>query len=119
MNTQENARFWVWVNGAWSKLTLAPGQRLERHSFETTDEGWSSYAESWELSSDGHELRRETTSDGCDCDGRLTTGCDAMAIADPSHYLPCGPYEPAGMYRPNWIDAGGWQRDQFAEAAGY
>ena len=112
-----NARFWEFVNGDAVKLTLKPGQTLEHYQGGRTDEGWQSTATTWSLDADGRMLRREITSDGADCDGRLTSGCDSIAPADPAGFVPM--YYTPQLRRPDWRDAGGWQRDQYAEAAGY
>jgi hypothetical protein len=111
-----NVRFWEFINGSHVKITLCPGQRLAWDQFERTDEGWSETWETWELSKDGLALERECGSDGQDCDGRLSRGHTAIASADPFTFVDC--YEFAGK-RPDWQDADDWQRDQFAEAAGY
>ena len=111
-----NARFWAWVNGAYVKLTLEPGQRLSWHKGECHDEGWSSLEESWELSRDGVWIEREWVSDGTDCDGRLTRGGEMLAKADGSTFMD---YSGDGYFCPDWVDAAEWQRDQYAEAMGY
>jgi hypothetical protein len=111
-----NVRFWEFINGSHVKLTLRPKQRLAWDQFERTDEGWSQSGETWELSADGLALERESFSDGVDCDGRLSRGNSSIASADPFTFIPC--YQFAGK-RPDWQDGDGWQRDQFAEAAGY
>jgi hypothetical protein len=112
-----NARFWEFINGAPVKLTLTPGQTLHHYQGGPTDEGWSSEATSWRLSNNGRMLRREHTSDGADCDGRVSSGCDAVALPDPADFVPL--YYSPELSRPYWRDAGGWQRDRQAEAAGY
>ncbi len=117
MNKPKNCRFWIFINGAPVKLVLAPGQTLELYQFETTDEGWSSSALSWALSSDGQTLSREHTGDGSDCDGRLTSWNDYRASADPETFT--GLYLEPDLMRPVWIDAEQTIVDQYAEAAGY
>lgn len=113
----KNARFWEYHNGSPVKLTLKPGQTLSHWQGGATEEGWHSEATSWHLSSDGELLRREFTSDGADCDGRLTQGQDSLALSDPADFVPL--YYSPELLRPDWRDAGGWQRDQYAEAMGY
>ena len=112
----KNVRFWEYINGAYVRITLQPGQSLSWYQGGPTDEGWSSQAEKWSLSDDGAFITRESVSDGCDCDGRLTRGYDVVASADRSTFVEC--YEFDGM-RPDWQDVEGWQRDAYAEAAGY
>ena len=113
----KNARFWIFINDAPAKITLKPGQALSHYQGGATDEGWQSTAETWELSTDAQTLTREHISDGADCDGRLTRGCDSIASADPATFS--GLYYTPELMRPDWQDADQYQRDQFAEMAGY
>ena len=66
-----NARFWVWINGGYVKITLQPGKSLEHHKRWTHDEGWSSETVRW--SHEPYGIYRRTWTDGRDCDGRLST----------------------------------------------
>lgn len=111
-----NARFWTWLNGAYVKLTLKPGQTLSWGQGGPTDEGWSSVEESWELSEDGEVIVRECVTDGSDCDGRLTQGTTMIASADGATFCD---YAGDGHFRPDWQRDDAWQRDQYAEAMGY
>lgn len=120
-----NVKLPVWVNNAEAWIKLKPGQTLSWEKCEPTDEGWNYYAESWELSADGQELRHQYVSDGADCDGRLRSGGEYIAAASRHNWRP-NPYKiewtPAGYVSPlypDWISRDEWQRDQFAEAMGY
>lgn len=108
-----NARFWAFVNGCHVKITLRPGQTLGHATGGPNEEGWSSEFVEW--THEGDHLRRESGSDGADCDGRFSTGgvdvCDLDHIASYT--------TPRGVKVPNWRDADRWQRDYSAEAAGY
>ena len=104
-----NCRFRTSHHGSDVIITIRPGQRLNPDERGPTDEGWSSFSQVWELSDDGTELRREITSDGCDCDGRLTQYYDQIADAfrlDNSRW-------------PHWVDVHSEVYDQFAQAANY
>lgn len=112
-----NARFWDFVNGDAVKLTLKPGQRLDHYQGGRTDEGWQSTATTWSLDAAGVFLTREIMSDGADCDGRMTSGCECIAAADPADFVPM--YYTPELRRPNWQDVDRYHRDHAAEAAGY
>ena len=115
-----NCRFLVFINGDDVKLTLRPGQTLEHFQGGATDEGWSSEFESWTLSDDGDELRREYVTDGSDCDGRLSHYATAYASTDPdSFHAGHDPYKQRPALFPYWTEASREQRDYAAEAAGY
>lgn len=120
-----NVKLPVFINGARAWIKLRPGQRLSWDKHECHDEGWSYYAETWELSEDGRTLSRECLSDGTDCDGRLTRGADFKADATRESWRPNLSeikWTPAGYVstlQPDWIDAEAWQRDYAAEAMGY
>lgn len=124
-----NARFWVYINGDFVKLTMNPGDVLEHYSSEDTEEGWASEYDCWSYE-DG-VIDREYVSDGRDCDGRLSHAsqsyCRVGALkADES---PKGPtfltWETRGNppcdshLRPLWIFGDSSQRDYSAEAMGY
>ena len=111
-----NARFWVWVNGDACKLTIEPGGSLHHWSGGRTEEGWSSEAERWRLSEDGETVERESTSDGRDCDGRLTQYMDLECKAVD---LAAGHDAGDGVKFPAWERVSESQRDEYAEAAGY
>ena len=116
----KNCRFLVFINGDDVKLTLRPGQTLHHYQGGPTEEGWSSYAESWYLSSDSQVLTRESVSDGVDCDGRLTRYSTDYADADPdTFHSGHDPYKTRPALFPYWKEGESSQRDQYAELAGY
>lgn len=115
-----SARFWVFENGGFVKITLRQGQSLSWGKSYDNGEGWS--WESVRYTFDGQEVVCEWGHGGTDCDGRSSTsGEDACALED---------LQSRGSYRPH-LDAPGvllpkWEKvapvscyDQFAEAAGY
>lgn len=115
-----NCRFQVFINGDDVTLTLRPGQTLEHYQGGPTDEGWSSVWHSWTLSDDGRELTREYVSDGCDCDGRLTSGGIDYADANPATFTRgYDPYKDRPQRWPYWLEESHSRRDYQAEAAGF
>lgn len=105
-----NARFWVWWNDGWVKLTLRPGQVVHLHESHPTDEGYSYTEEVYEH--DGDEVIVTYEQGGSDCDGPLTHHCvcsarlsELQSTAEPE----CPP----------WRRVRAWQHDAYAEAAGY
>jgi hypothetical protein len=128
MTRARNARFWVTNSAsgelAWCKLTLRPGQSLEHYCGGPTDEGWWSHSALWALDArEGCEpvLRQSTTSDGSDCDGRVSHHRECHARLDRSRVPHRDP-----MYRPpmpgllpDWVEDGHEVNDRFARAAGY
>ena len=106
-------RFWTSINGSPVKISLAEGQRLGWHQHQIHDEGWSSEYTVWEASRGIVTL--EAGTDGVDCDGRLSTGYDALC---PRYALALGnDYE--GVTYADWQPIDTYQRDYEAEAAGY
>jgi hypothetical protein len=65
----QNARFWVYENGDWVKLTVRPGKPLQWGYSRATEEGYHSEGHEWRIEDD--MVIHEATSDGRDCDGRL------------------------------------------------
>lgn len=105
-----NLRFWT---GDGCKITLKPGQVLHHHQSWPTDEGWRSESERWEHTGDG--VRRETVSDGRDCDGRLTNSCTVFCPADKLAARVLEDYPPL----PEWKVIDTELYDEYARAAGY
>lgn len=109
-----NARFWVWWNDGWVKLTLRPEQKLECGWRKPTDEGWSSYYESWEH--DGSGVLCQSEDDGVDCDGRLTRNWEGYCPLERLSWVETDDLE---VNRPAWERGNAYQRDYSAEACGY
>lgn len=42
-----NARFWIWLNGSWVKLTLQPGEIQRWHKYSRDEEGFSCESYQW------------------------------------------------------------------------
>lgn len=112
---RSNARFWVWWNDGWVKLTLKPGVTLAVGYGGPTDEGWSQYSEQWSLT--GDRVEREWCSIGRDCDGRLEQSGEDFAWLDDLVAGVAGEFDEVRV--PIWRDSQTSQRDEFAELAGY
>jgi hypothetical protein len=118
--TPKNCRFLAFINGSDVKITLEPGQSVDHWQGGPDEEGWHSCRESWELSEDGAELRREIFNCGADCDGRHENYQTAIASTDPATFhAGYDPYKNRPAMFPYWCEEIAEQRDQFAELAGY
>lgn len=111
-----NARFWIFHNLDWVKITLRPGQKIEFCHFEHTDEGFASSADRYENC--GDFLLHSWMHDGRDCDGRHSDSGERecrmdMLEADFTWD------ETVDVRLPLWSKVESRQYDQFAEAAGY
>lgn len=109
-----NARFWTWINGDWVKLTLMPDSSLTHYVGHRTDEGYHSETVTWEHDGDGVVMSCST--DGCDCDGRLSSESEFFCPLD---RLQTEDREEEGILAPEWHKKTVWQRDYEAEKAGY
>lgn len=112
-----NARFWVWHQDDYVKLTLTPSRpALETYHRSAHEEGWASRYTRWELS-DGVVLR-VSEDDGRDCDGRMSSSeeCECQLDRLAAHEVP---WIPGAPRLPDWELASRGQRDYSAEAAGY
>ena len=137
---QTTARFWVWWNDGWAKLTLQPGKEVVLHACWQHEEGWSSETEVYRHAGDA--IVRCCIRDGRDCDGRLTRenvsvcrlshlkDVDQMARAithNASHWGrqitsaldSDNPEHCRGIFTPSWQQVSSGQYDEYAEAAGY
>ncbi len=116
MYAWQNARFLIFVNDGFVKVTLRDGQALHWSKAWHNGEGWS--AEGLSLSYDGGIVRRVDFTDGTDCDGRLSTTveteCDCGKLAGRDVSL-----DGERWRLPQWEEVNSSQYDQFAEMAGY
>lgn len=119
-----NARFWVYVNGSFVKITLRPGQQVEHVTGGPTDEGWTRDAQTWLYPDDESAVYRYWADEGQDCDGRHgnygSSRCELSALK--AGYAPdgygCDLEHPEVVY-PAWERVEASRYDQFAELAGY
>jgi hypothetical protein len=112
-----NARFWVFVNNDFVKVTLRPQQHMDWRQAHATEEGY--HAESMELHFDGYTVERIDVSEGRDCDGELSY--TTKMVTDLEH-LQDEPGD-AGFLstpdRPQWLPGRTRVYDQYAQMAGY
>ena len=100
---------------------------LDTHTGGPDEEGWSATYTRWILDSDEGTVTCETTTDGADCDGRMSTRSDVVCdVADLASVVPGRTQEdeetgaPLLPFKvPAWRDVRRSQRDYSAEAAGY
>lgn len=123
---QPNARFWVWRNDGWVKLTLKAGQSLSWGKNERTDEGHSWESDRW--AHVGAGVLNEWANGGSDCDGPISrAGASSCRLGDlqtntpPAAQLEASDYHEAkAILRPDWRKVGEVEVcDVFAQAAGY
>ena len=123
-----NARFWVYVNGGYVKITLRPGDELEHYAWEPTDEGFESMWYTWSYT--GHFVHRAWANNSRDCDGRYhREGIDRCHLQKLYwHRVSFSRYFDGDIHQvlqpdypplPLWQDVQYAQRDYAAEAAGY
>lgn len=116
-----NARFWIWENDDWVKVTVKVHQQLVWYQGGPTHEGWRS--KRVVFTHVGDVIERETTSDGCDCDGRLTRThteickIENLKLDEPYREEGSNDWVPPGV--PQWEKESSFQRDYEAERAGY
>jgi hypothetical protein len=124
-----NARFWVYWNDQYTKLTLRPGEELSFSQGGRTDEGWFRNSETYEYQYEHDTPPRIVVSvenAGADCDGRLDryyqSACDVdqlqARLVDESDCLWEYP-DVRGLRLPQWQPLSAHQRDYAAEAMGY
>lgn len=118
----KNARFWVFENGGWVKLTLRPDQSLSWYSYSRHEEGYSSIGITW--THEGSRILRESVTDGRDCDGRhgysQEDACDLDLLASVPSYTDDHDHRGWLIHRPEWREASAAAcYDEYAQVAGY
>lgn len=113
----KNARFWIYHNNDFIKVTLRQGQALSFGKSERTDEGWRAYGET--LTFLGDVVTRSCGSDETDCDGRHSWDCELECplsdLRGHTHH-----HEDGSLYlTPLWQITNDQHRDHRAEAMGY
>lgn len=108
-----NVRFWVWWNHGWVKITLVPYQTVSVWDGGQTEEGFRHFSSRW--THHGKYVERETYSYERDCNGphenTSESECRLCNLAqDEGH---------DGTRIPAWSYKDSFQRDHYAEAAGY
>lgn len=109
-----NARFWLWWNQSWVKITLRPGESVSMYTGAPTDEGYSCEAQVYSYDEDVVEYAITTW--GSDCDGRHEWhGNGHCHVSN----LQANDADEHGPARPEWVKGHSRQYDQYAEMAGY
>lgn len=119
---KQNARFWIYVNDGFVKLTLQPGQELRWHHAWHNGEGWSAEGYTWLYADDEPTVYETHDTDGRDCDGRLSTHDEFYCPIAELQTTAERPDQWEGFWadrKPNWERLKAWQRDYAAEAMGY
>lgn len=111
----KNARFHVYVNGGYVKLTLRPGQSLQWAKSEWNGEGSSWQWDKWE--NDNGVVINTYASGGRDCDGIHREGGARHCAIDKLKGE--ADYEDSSILKPEWINGAAEVYDQYAELANY
>lgn len=111
---RKTVRFWEYVNGDWVRLRLRDGQTLRWGWHRAHEEGWSRESHEWAL--ENGILTYKVSSDGVDCDGRLSTIAGYWCTIDQANVMNNG--APPHLM-PAWNRGKASQRDHAAEGAGY
>ena len=114
----KNARFWIFVNNSYAKITLEPGQVLTHEQGSSNEEGWSYELVKFTYPSDEEVVYQEWEQESQDCDGRHQI--DGESCCPIIQLAVNEPYGDKGFLLPDW----GKSRDsvvydQYAEMAGY
>lgn len=109
------ARFWVFENGGWIKLSIKPGDGLCWHWSARHEEGWSAAEHCWRI--EGNRVVEEWSTDGRDCDGRLGSSGVRTCRLDELALIPIE--EQPAIRRPAWERGRTVINDHSARAAGY
>jgi len=117
MTATTTARFWIFENDSFVRLSLRDGESLRWATGGRTDEGYRWAGCTW--SREGSHITLQWGSEERDCDGRFdrsgeleTTTLELTARAAYG--------DETGLIRlPEWHDVDSRQRDHTAEAAGY
>jgi len=116
------ARFWVYINCDWVKLSLNPDESIGWSESAPTEEGYRSVSEEWYLDPMGLEVTHEYYSRQRDCDGTFEHHSVESCARDNLRVFSVR-YDPEGddsdVRIGDWRDQDSWQRDHSAEAMGY
>lgn len=113
------ARFWVWVNSGWVKVSLLPGEQRVHHTGGPDEEGWHYASTCWTHL--GDRVQREESWCSRDCDGEMRGGSTYFSKLDRLEVEPADreSEERTPRLLPAWVEEDSYQRDLQAEAAGY
>ena len=125
MQKPKNARFW-WMHPCtceWVRITLKPGEAMDWHHFQYTDEGFSEthvgfrYCE-W----NPPVVKVEYFHRDRDCDGLHHSGSEVICTIDrlqEEERFACSTEVDSLIKIPDWKSLPEYQRDFTAESAGY
>jgi len=117
-NSPPNARFWVFENDAWVKLTLRPDQRLAHHQSERHDEGFSYRHNAYHHT--GAAVVCEWSNGGSDCDGRIDRSGAIICAIEELRSRPVTEPDGTVVMAPMWgVHSAERVHDESAQAAGY
>ena len=109
-----NARFWMYWNDGFVRLTLRPHQEIVLAYGGPTDEGYARHAEIYRHCGDSVEC--EVHDEYRDCDGPGERHWYGFARLDNLDTMPADTHGPD---RPQWEKICENQRDRYAEAMNY
>lgn len=121
-NPLPNARFWIYWNQQHTKLTLRPGQTLCLYHHAATDEGFAYCGEEYYYDPDEKLIACTRDSGGRDCDGPIDFHNEWVCpLGRLQHHAMAVDGDPGKgiIYMPDWWTTEAWQRDVYAEDAGY
>lgn len=115
-----NARFIVYHNGQFTKLTIKPGERLRFSSGGPTEEGYSYKYEEFYYPKDENKVYCTVHCESLDCDGPYQRTWTGYFHVD-REFLDKSRDEYGNLNRhcPTWIKEDEYQRDVYAEMMGY
>lgn len=115
-NPPTRARFWTHTDKGLVRITLRRDQSLTHVEGGRNDEGYSYTVTTYSF--DGEKVMVEYATDARDCDGPISRGGKSFAFLDELAWVSS---EDCQHAFPLWhsFKSDEWQRDAFAEAAGY
>ena len=119
-----NARFMIWYNDQYTKITLKPGQTISLRNFRYHDEGYSERIETYSYASDEPIVYSEYEGYSRDCDGPYELYSESHFVVDQNYSnverneLETD-YYVLDRHVPKWIKGKSSQRDVYAEMMGY
>ena len=114
-----NARFWVFANDGWVRLSLGVGQYLTHTEGGPDEEGYSYTGTTWSRYGHGREgfIELHAETNARDCDGPLDSYWESVCRVDALEDHPC--FDDGVVPVPDWEKVSASQRDHFAEAMNY
>lgn len=114
-----NVRFVIWYNDQYTKITLKPGQCISLRNFRWHDEGSAEQIETYEYQADDGIVYSEYESYSRDCDGPHEHHSKSHFIVNQDYFNNERDEGILVRHMPEWIKGKSYQRDIYAEMAGY